>query len=233
MRDTIKNEAYFKKSIDLTQKLIVSSRQDIINNLIKSENISGVSRFIIQIEIAELISMYSAGYETSQLSYKLKAIIDSNYNHNTKFTVQYYYDFHVEYYWLFSLCFLLKIDSNYFNKLLHSYDKYNVHDYILDYIIHECDPKRVMSDNLFLPKPYLSLLEVIREKDEKLAVKKLNNFLNKKWYQGLKKCYWYNTEDNIHDVYFGYWCFEAAAIAKIKNLDKGLIESKYFPGDLI
>ena len=50
------------------------------------------------------------------------------------------------------------------------------------------------------------------------------------WYESCKDCAWYDTLDNPNDVYYGYWCFEAAALAKCNNLsDKRLIQNEYFP----
>ncbi len=78
--------------------------------------------------------------------------------------------------------------------------------------------------------PYDLLILSIRlcfdEKDE--LIDELNDFLNLDWYQAVgPESYWYETLDNIHDVYFGYWCFEAMAIAKMTNIDLDLLESDY------
>ena len=52
----------------------------------------------------------------------------------------------------------------------------------------------------------------------------------KAWYGKCKDCAWFDTLNNPNDVYYGYWCFEAAALAKIFNLrEKHLSKSEYFP----
>ena len=44
----------------------------------------------------------------------------------------------------------------------------------------------------------------------------------------------YGLHKNVHDLYVGYWCFIAAAIVKIKDLDDSTFrDNKYYPKDLI
>ena len=50
------------------------------------------------------------------------------------------------------------------------------------------------------------------------------------WYAQCKDCAWYDTENNPNDVYYGYWSFESAAVAKIYGLDPTICaQSPYFP----
>lgn len=50
----------------------------------------------------------------------------------------------------------------------------------------------------------------------------------------MKLTYWYDSDKNKHETFFGYWCFESAAFIKILNLDDSIIEKQeYYPYDLV
>lgn len=50
------------------------------------------------------------------------------------------------------------------------------------------------------------------------------------WYQNSKGASWYDSLDNANNVYYGYWCFEAAALANIYELNiENLSNNQYFP----
>jgi hypothetical protein len=54
----------------------------------------------------------------------------------------------------------------------------------------------------------------------------------KKWYSGMRVTYWHNTHNSRHDVYFGYWCFEAAAVAKMLGIDDAALKNhRNYPFD--
>lgn len=50
------------------------------------------------------------------------------------------------------------------------------------------------------------------------------------WYDGCEDCAWHNTLESANDVYYGYWCLEAAALAIIFCFDKKRLSgNEYFP----
>lgn len=50
------------------------------------------------------------------------------------------------------------------------------------------------------------------------------------WYENSKEASWYNSLNSINNVYYGYWCFEAAALASIYNLQIDILaRNQYFP----
>lgn len=52
----------------------------------------------------------------------------------------------------------------------------------------------------------------------------------KTWYEKCGDCSWYGTLENPNEVYYGYWCFEAAALSVIYNLNKQhLSKSEFYP----
>ena len=56
----------------------------------------------------------------------------------------------------------------------------------------------------------------------------------KYWYVGHKNMGWYDIHKAKEKLYYGYWSFEAGAIAKILNLDdSNLKDVQYYPYDLV
>ena len=63
---------------------------------------------------------------------------------------------------------------------------------------------------------------------------KLKEYLEKYWYVGHKNMGWYDIHKAKEKLYYGYWSFEAGAIAKILNLDdSNLKDMPYYPYDLV
>ncbi len=97
------------------------------------------------------------------------------------------------------------------------------------------------ADNLeFASMAYLfgadeNVLERIRKKMVDNDARKTYDWLIEFILTG-KKGSWYDTHkcDDDELLYYGYWCFEAAAIAKRLELDDTLIrDNKYYPKDLV
>ena len=86
------------------------------------------------------------------------------------------------------------------------------------------------SGQLAWEKSYHLLAEAIASKD----AQPLKTYLGR-WYSSNRGSEWYDThkEDDEELLYCGYWCFEAAAVAKRAGIDDGLIrDNKYYPSDL-
>lgn len=78
--------------------------------------------------------------------------------------------------------------------------------------------------------PHLWLFDLSSKGNHPGDIEKiLWDYLESYWYEAQEKWYWYGTLQNSHDVYFGYWCFEAMALAKIYGVDTTrLVQSDYF-----
>lgn len=76
---------------------------------------------------------------------------------------------------------------------------------------------------------YSGIDAVLSAENSKLKETALMAYLNE-WYEMNKDCAWYETLDDPNDVYYGYWCFEAGALAKIFRLDEqSLAQNEYYP----
>lgn len=77
-------------------------------------------------------------------------------------------------------------------------------------------PGQDESDHLLWPEAYEPLYKCFKQ--ESYRNEQLKAFM-KQWYKKMGDTYWYNNHKSRQDTYFGYWCFEAAAVAKILNID--------------
>lgn len=79
------------------------------------------------------------------------------------------------------------------------------------------------------PTPYAGLDAVIGAEDKAAKEQAMLIYLSG-WYAQCEECAWYDTENNPNDVYYGYWSFESAAVAKIYGLDPTICaQNPYFP----
>jgi hypothetical protein len=52
------------------------------------------------------------------------------------------------------------------------------------------------------------------------------------WYKRMKQADWYNTHKS--EAYSGYWCFEAALLVMLLNIDDSAVQGHiHYPVDLV
>lgn len=89
--------------------------------------------------------------------------------------------------------------------------------------------KAVWEGEYRFPEIYGGLDEVLTAGSREAGTDCLLAYLDG-WYDKCEDCSWYDTLENSNDVYYGYWCFEGAAVAAVCGLDvKRLAENEYFP----
>lgn len=65
-------------------------------------------------------------------------------------------------------------------------------------------------------------------------MEKLKEYVKRFWYREHRQAFWHNTHNLNTNCYYGYWSFEAGAIAKTLKLDAyELKDMKYYPYDLV
>jgi len=93
--------------------------------------------------------------------------------------------------------------------------------------------KRAMPPKLAHPKPFALLERALVAKDSNAAADALIEFLQK-YYAGIKNTYFYNTHLKGDAGFVGYWSFEAALVAVVKDIDDSAIaDNPYYPADLV
>ena len=91
-----------------------------------------------------------------------------------------------------------------------------------------------MDGEVFEVNGIYNSLKTIVEGGKEFACDELKKYLKEEWYEAHRECYWYGSHKSSKSIYYGYWSFEAGAIAKILQLDdSGLKDAPYYPYDLI
>ena len=81
----------------------------------------------------------------------------------------------------------------------------------------------------FMVPAYGNLAPAIHALTQKEQEQKLLDYLTQ-WYDLFDDSAWHGTCDSKHDTYYGYWAFEAAAVAKACGLDTAhLSANEFFP----
>lgn len=106
-------------------------------------------------------------------------------------------------------------------------------DYLVNTLIKEIDSTWEREGVEFEFEVYECLKQIL-DNDEIIACEALKEYLQEKWYEIHRECAWYDSHKSSKNVYYGYWSFEAGAIAKILNLDdSSLKDVPYYPYDLV
>ncbi|WP_298511126.1 PoNe immunity protein domain-containing protein [uncultured Kordia sp.] len=140
----------------------------------------------------------------------------------------------------FSKMLSLGIPKEYVLKLVEFIDGDEVKDFFFEFLIRYFIPTREKiseesyAEHFHVNERYSILKEIIVEEDKITAQQKLKHFLDKKWYASLKGTPMYNQHNNPHNTYVGYWCFQAAAITKLMELDDSSYrDNTYYPKDIL
>ena len=245
MRDSIKENGYFEIYSIKINEIIEQSKSRLLNREVPEDNILTVRKNIFWNSLKILISNYSAGIDFAKLQTNFDRSLDLMQNgwDNTvvkfksgkkpKYLDQYWFDENNHMIWMLSIGILLGVEKSKMKIIEDLIDKGNVVNFIYEYLLNQFSPNRNKSNprKLTYP-PYKYLIAIIEEQDVKKATQMMKQYVTK-WYTRSKKCYWYDTHNNQHNTYFGYWCFEAAAVTCIKGLDDSSYrDHPYYPKDL-
>lgn len=127
------------------------------------------------------------------------------------------------------LAALFEIHKTRVNRIKDMLKKSDIHEWVLNFILNLLDDEQTdVSEKLLFPK-YLSILPKVVTEENKIEL--LRKYLSK-WYNG--DCGCYGAHKSNQNIYYGYWSFEAGAIAKILNPDDSSLKNvKYYLYDLV
>lgn len=134
--------------------------------------------------------------------------------------------------WLVSMGVLLDISDDEKYLLNNIVKKYNKEDKLISFFMEYLDQKKYGVQCYFMTEPYKYLNEYLEgvHRDVNLMEKYLYNY----WYDAHNDMAWYDSHKDKSNTYFGYWSFEAGAIAKILKLDDSSLKHvPYYPYDLV
>ena len=133
-----------------------------------------------------------------------------------------------------SLAVLFEIDKGCISELEKKLKNDKFDDFLVNVLIKTVDSSWENKGSEFeFPEIYDYLKEILNnEKSEKID--SLKNYLQNQWYDIHKECSWFNSHLSKYNNYYGYWSFEAGAVAKILQLDdSSLKDVPYYPYDLV
>lgn len=222
MRDKLKDIEYFNNFIEEESARVNRFSNNLKNGEIKEDRILPVKMKMHDLKIGILIARYSKGDEVSLLEEEYLKLADDW----EEIWDSEYYNKALK---MISLAALFEIDKIHVKRMKDMLKKSDVHDWVFDFILNSLNNEQTeVSEKLLFPKHLSTLQKVVLEENKTELLKK---YLSK-WYNG--DCGCYGAHKSKQNIYYGYWSFEAGAIAKILNLDdSSLKNAKYYPYDLV
>ncbi|WAC01888.1 DUF1911 domain-containing protein [Lacinutrix neustonica] len=257
MRDTLKNKEYFDEFIDILYQRIEKRISKINNSEIKLERIDIVKGSMSYGFLSILRAKYSRGDEMFSedvrrdcenaitLMYEASNSKSQNILHyieekEVKYLKQYTLQFHIDMIDMLSFGVLLNISIDCFQLIMNKIDKDGIKDFLYEFLIQSriTNRKKIEKENFqefsWYRDRFKKLKDIINIDDKNTAQTMLKSFLETSWYDSLKDSNLYNQHMRVGGNYLGYYCYIAAAIVKIKNLDDSSFrDNRYYPKDLI
>ena len=231
MRDRMKDEHYFNSIISKEKKSIVMFENAVKTTILSKGELDRGTRngysILINSYDKEINLMYSIGEELEEIKSVYKKLL---FYYSKMWNRQYGY---IELIKVLSLAVLFEIDKSEIceleEKLL--YEEFD--DYLANVLIKRIDSTWNMCGVNFEFNIYDCLKQLL-ENEKDVACENLKSYLQKEWYEIHRECAWYDSHKSKNNVYYGYWSFEAGAIAKILNInDENLKNTPYYPYDLV
>jgi hypothetical protein len=231
-REVFKDAAYFDTVVRIKNQNISKYQLEIAQS---QQDKTNLYTLLFQENLTLLIAQYSRGDETLKLENTfidvLKALI--NYYETPVYKPFNFYalDEYITAIWLVAWAFILDIDHKYINLLISIIDSRGK-DAFFDSLVSLKSSNKVTSSHLIYPQLYNSLLASLSLQDKQQQANLISDFL-RNYYQGCQEVSWHNShlQNNYH--FFGYWCFELAALVKILKLDDRLYANNlFYPRDL-
>ncbi|WP_294473173.1 PoNe immunity protein domain-containing protein [uncultured Ruminococcus sp.] len=222
MRDKLRKKEYFDTFIEEELEDIQMFKDSLADGEIENDRIDSIKDEILLIKMGVIIAKYSRGDDIEDIKQDLEDMTDMF----CKSWDGGIYEYNL---WFASLAYLLGLDSTKLARIRKKLMESDTYDYLIDYVLTgaECD---FDNSRVSFPRSYKKLVKSINENDRDALLKYLRG-----WYKGSQECSWYDTHKITDDaLYYGYWCFEAGAVAKRLGLaDDDLQNEQYYPYDLV
>lgn len=253
MRDSFFDKNYFDSYIQNEIEGRRIRKNKLKNNEIKEERVFIVKSFIYRDIMQSLIAKYSAGYPIEDLyedyyeavhyMYESWMVLDNRaYLKDIKYNHYFGSDYDLML-WMLSIGYLLDVENDSFLKLIEILDRFEVRDLLYETIIKTKIPSRPQITEesykmiMDIPWVYEKLRKAIYCTDDEWgkidATEYIRLFLTEDFYPRHKGFSFYDHHKSKNNIYYGYWSFESAAIAKSLHINVNNFEnSKYFPKDM-
>lgn len=223
MRDKFKDAEYFNNFINEDLARINKFSTKLKNGEVKSERISAVKSTVHDLKLGIIIAQYSRGDSIEHLEEEFFRLLDEweevwepeYYNKNLK---------------MISLALLFKVDEKVAKKIKNMLKESGINDWLLDFMLNFLDKEGYnVEEKLLFPERFSKLRKIVNEKKR---IELLKEYLSEDWYN--EDCGSYEAHKSRQNTYYGYWSFEAGAVAKILKIDdSSLKDVPYYPYDLV
>lgn len=230
MRDQIKNAEYFEEFLKYINKE-TAHYQNIVNNPQDyPPKVVERSKFkVFYTKLRLFIGKYSSGVDLYTLK---RDYLDLINDWCASFSPEYYTG-NIR---MVSLAVLFNLDDSYMLKikaLLAEHKKCNwINEWLINFLLNPDVPLNDIEGKLKFPKIYNELKEAVFAEENQTEL--FSEYVSNLWYKKNRSSGWYNSHKTTeYPAYAGYWCFEAAAVAKRLSLDDSSLENrKYYPYEL-
>jgi hypothetical protein len=136
---------------------------------------------------------------------------------------------------LIGLCYLLH-RRDLISRLSRLIDPgYRGEDTLYEDLLSYHEEGRVDLDEWYHDVPYTPLVKAMYATDPAEATKRLQEYVDN-WYEAFERAPWHDGHLRINGTegdYFGYWAFEAGAVALLCEIDDSSIDHIVYPKDLV
>ncbi len=231
MRDRMKDEHYFYTLIQKENESVIMFEDAVKKTALEKGELdrgvrNGYSILINSYE-KEINLLYSLGEDLDAIEEVYKKLL---FYYSKMWDRKYGY---IELIKVLSLAVLFEVNRSDIFELKEKLISEKFDDYLANCLIKKIDPtwERGGAESEF--KVYDCLKQIL-ENDGETVCEELKEYLQEKWYEIHRECAWHDSHKSSKNVYYGYWSFEAGAIAKILILDdSSLKDVPYYPYDLV
>lgn len=223
MRDKIKDTEYFNCFIkeDLTRVNKFTSK--LKSGEVKAERVLPVKSKIHDLRLGILIARYSKGDELALLEQEYLSLVE-------EWEEIYEPDYYNKNLQMISLAVLFELDTTFVKRIKRMVEKSGINDWLFAFLLNWLDDEKTENDKaLLFPDTFSTLRKAVFEENKAELLKK---YLSNDWYN--EDCGCYEAHKSKQNIYYGYWSFEAGAMAKILNIDDDILRNQpYYPYDLV
>lgn len=217
------------KYIQDINKVIPLLEKDLVDNTIDKETQKGLGSMLFSYSLEKVVAQYS-----EELNKKIitQSLFETIVTFEEGFKWEGFAKSYVMYdqmIWMLSLGILCEIGDEDFKRIVAVIKRDGAQDKLIKTLVNYRLPNEIDGSSYIQKSPYAHLDALVTGKDKSSGF--IKTYLDRKWYQGHKDAPWYDSHKRTKvNTYFGYWAWEAAALAKIYNVDdSSLTKQQYYP----
>lgn len=223
MRDHRKDINYFNTFINEDSLRVEDFLDAVESGEVAQNRIIPVKAKVHDLKLGLLIAKYSKGDQLPSLENEYLELIAEW----EEVWEPDYYDKNIQ---IISLGVLFETGAELAKNVRKKLEQSGIDDWLYNYLLDSLDGEQTeRSREMLLPELYSNLQKAVYEEDKISFLKK---YLSEDWYNEDYDCY--EAHKSKYNIYYGYWSFEAGAVAKILNIDDAALKDMpYYPYDLV